>query len=185
MTHRPVGAGSSFAFTAGTASTSTAFSVQSDTLRVIAVGGAAHIAIGSSPTASSSDYYVPSGGSVTLALTKASNRVVGITTGTTTTIDFAEGTQSPFGIGDYVTLSASGQSYYDFTHQAVTSVNTSSGVNGYHQSRIVVNYNSSGIVTTFSSADATLRASQKLGAIGAAGSTGVLYYQQVQITNQA
>lgn len=184
MTHRPVGAGSSFSFT-GTATTSSAFSVQSDTLRIVAVGGAAHILIGSSPTASSSNYYVPSGGSVTLALTKASNRVVGITTGTSTTIDFAEGTQSPFGVGDSVTLSASGQSYYDFSHQIVTSVDTNSSINGYHQSRIVVSYNSSGILTAFSSADATLRTSQKLGAIGASGATGVLYHQQVQLTNQA
>ena len=67
MTHRPVGAGSSFSFT-GTATTSSAFSVQSDTLRIVAVGGAAHITIGSSPTATNTDYYVPSGGSVTLAL---------------------------------------------------------------------------------------------------------------------
>lgn len=184
MTHRPVGAGSSFSFT-GTATTSSAFSVQSDTLRIVAVGGAAHVAIGTNPTATSSDYYIPSGGSVTLALIKASNRVVGITTGTSTTIDFAEGTQSPFGVGDTVTLTASGQSYYDFSHQIVTSVNTSSGVNGYHQSRIIVSYNSSGIVTAFSSADATLRSSQKLGAIGATGATGVLYHQQVQLTNQA
>lgn len=184
MTHRPVGAGSSFSFT-GTATTSSAFSVQSDTLRIVAVGGAAHILIGSSPLATSSNYYVPSGGSVTLALTKASNRVVGITTGTSTTIDFAEGTQSPFGVGDSVTLSASGQSYYDFSHQIVTSVDTNSSINGYHQSRIVVSYNSSGIITAFSSADATLRTSQKLGAIGASGATGVLYHQQVQLTNQA
>lgn len=184
MTHRPVGAGSSFSFT-GTATTSSAFSVQSDTLRIVAVGGAAHILIGSSPTASSSNYYVPSGGPVTLALTKASNRVVGVTTGTSTTIDFAEGTQSPFGVGDSVTLSASGQSYYDFSHQIVTSVDTNSSINGYHQSRIVVSYNSSGIVTAFSSVDATLRTSQKLGAIGASGATGVLYHQQVQLTNQA
>ena len=184
MTHRPVGAGSSFSFT-GTATTSSAFSVQSDTLRIVAVGGAAHITIGSSPTATNTDYYVPSGGSVTLALTKASNRVVGIITGTTTTINFAEGTQSPFGVGDSVTLSASGQSYYDFSHQIVTSVNTSSGVNGFHQSRIIVSYNSSGIVTAFSSADATLRTSQKLGAIGVGGASGAIYYQQVQLTNQA
>ena len=184
MTHRPVGAGASFAFT-GTATTSSAFSVQSDTLRVVAVGGAAHIGVGTSPTATTSDYYVPSGTAVTIALTKASNRVVGVTTGTSTTIDFPEGTQAPFGVGDYVSLSASGQPYYDFIHQPVASVNTSSGVNGYFQTRIVVNYNSTGIVTAFSSPDATLRISQKLGAVGASGATGAIYYQQVQVTNQA
>jgi hypothetical protein len=76
MAHRPVGAGSSFAFTAGTAATSTSFSVQSSVLRVVAIGGAAHISIGGSVSATTADYFVPSGGTATLGLTKALNRVV-------------------------------------------------------------------------------------------------------------
>ena len=126
MTHRPVGAGSSFIFTAGAATTSSAFSVQSDTLRVVAVNAAAHVAIGTNPTATGTDYYIPSGQSATLALTKASNRVVGVTTGTTTIVTVPEGTQVPFGIGDYVTLTSNGQSYYNFSHAPVISVNTTS-----------------------------------------------------------
>ena len=77
--HKPVGVGASFSFAAGTATTSTAFSVQSSILRVVAVGGAAHISVGSTPSATAADYYVPSGGTTTLALTKASNRVAGVT----------------------------------------------------------------------------------------------------------
>ena len=184
MTHRPVGAGASFTFTAGSAATSSAFSVQSDTLRIAAIGGAAHVAIAASPTAATTDYYVPSGSTVTLAMTQASNKVVGVTTGTTTILTFAEGTQAPFGVGDYITLTASGQTYYNFTHQLISAVDTTSGVNGYFQGRVTVNYNSSGIVTAFSSADATAIASQKISAYGA-GAGGTLYYQQVQITNQA
>jgi len=183
MTHRPVGAGSSFAFSAGTATTSSAFTVQSDTVRVVAVGGAAFISVGATPSATSADYYVPSGGTATLALTKASNRVVGVTTGTTTIVNVPEGTQVPFGVGDYVTLTASGQSYYDFSHQRVISVDTSSGVDGYFQTRMTVNYNSSGIVTAFSPTDATVTASNKVSAYGVGA--GTLYYQQVQLTNQA
>ena len=184
MTHRPVGAGSSFTFTAGTATTSTTFSVQSDTLRVVAVGNAAHVAIGASPTATTTDYYIPSGSAITLALTKASNRVVGITTGTSTILIFAQGTQSPFGVGDYISLTANGQSYYDFVHRRVASVDTSSGINGFFQERISVSYDSSGIVTSFSSPNATAVISQRISAYGANGD-GSLYYQQVQITNQA
>ena len=184
MAHRPVGAGASFAFTAGTSSTSAAFSVQSDALRVVAVGAAAHVAIAASPIAATTDYYIPSGSAVTLALTKASNRVVGVTTGTSTILTFAEGTQAPFGVGDFITLTATGQSYYNFTHQQVASVDTSSGVNGYFQGRITVSYNSSGIVTAFAATDATAVVSQKIAAFGAGGA-GTLYYQQVQITNQA
>lgn len=183
MAHRPVGAGSSFAFTAGTATTSTSFSVQSSVLRVVAVGGAAHISIGGSVSATTADYFVPSGGTATLGLTKALNRVVGVTTGTTTIITVPEGTQIPFGVGDYVSLSASGQSYYNFTHHQVLSVDTSAGVNGYHQTRMTVNYNSSGIATAFSSSDAVVINSNKVSAYGVG--SGVLYYQQVQISGDA
>jgi hypothetical protein len=183
MAHRPVGAGSSFTFTAGAATTSSAFSVQSSVLRVVAIGGAAHVAIGVNPTATNTDYYVPAGDTVTLGLTKASNRVVGITTGTTTIVTVPEGTQVPFGVGDYVTLTASGQSYYNFTNQQVLSVDTSAGVNGYYQTRMTVNYNSSGIVTAFSSADASVIISNKISAYGVG--SGTIYFQQVQITGQA
>jgi hypothetical protein len=183
MAHRPVGAGSSFAFTSGVASTSTSFSVQSSVLRVVAVGGAAHISVGANPSATAADYYVPSGGTATLALTKASNRVVGVTTGATTIVTVPEGTQVPFGVDDYVSLSASGQSYYDFTHQRVLSVDTSSGVNGYFQTRMTIDYDSSGIATAFSSSDATVINSNKVSAYGVGA--GAVYYQQVQIAGDA
>ncbi len=183
MAHRPVGTGSSFAFTAGAASTSNPFSVQSSVLRVVAVGGAAHIAVGATPSATTGDYYVPSGGTATIALSKASNRVVGVTTGTTTIISVPEGTQVPYGPGDYVTLTVTGQSYYDFTHKEVLSVDTSSDVDGYFSTRMTVNHNSSGIVTAFSSSDATIINSNKVSAYGAGA--GTLYYQQVQISGDA
>ena len=183
MAHRPVGVSSSFTFTAGTASTSSSFSVQSDVLRIVAVGGSAHVAIAATPSATSYDYYIQSGTSATLALTKASNRVIGVTTGTTTIITVPEGTQVPFSVGNYVTLTASGQTYYNFTHAEVLSVDTSSGVNGYFQSKMTVNYNSSGILTAFSSEDARVSTSNKVSAYGAGA--GTIYYQQVQISGQA
>lgn len=186
MAHRPVGAGSSFSFTTGSASTSSSFSVQSNVLRIVAVGGAAHVTIGGTPSATSSDYYVPSGGTATLALTKSSNRVVGVTTGSTTIVTVPEGTQVPFGAGDYVSLSASGQSYYDFSHKQVLSVDSSAGFDGYHQTRMTIDHDSSGIATAFSSPDATVIASNKVSAISAAGSSaGTIFYQQVQISGDA
>ena len=181
MAHKPVGPGSSFAFTAGAASTSSAFSVQSNVLRVVAVGGAAHVLVDGNPSASNSDYYVPSGDTATLAITRASNRVVGVTTGSTTTITVPEGTQVPFGVGDYVTLS--GSTYHNFTHAEVLSVDTSSGVQGYHQTRMTVAYNSSGIATAFGASDASVTNSNKVSAYGVGA--GTLYYQQVQISGNA
>ena len=59
--------------------------------------------------------------------TKSSQRVVGVTTGTTTIIDFPEGTgQMPFRVGDAVTLTGV-QIYLTFTHKIVDSVNVISG----------------------------------------------------------
>ena len=86
MAHRPVGVGTSLA-TSATSAMTTSFVVQSDVLRIVAVTAGAFVAIGTNPIATISDYYIPAGSSATLAVTKASNRVVGVTTGTTTIID--------------------------------------------------------------------------------------------------
>jgi hypothetical protein len=180
--HKPVGLGSSIAITSGAATTSSALSVQTKALRVVAVSAGAFIGIGTSPTAATTDYYVPSGGTAVLALTPASQRVVGIITGTTTTIDFPSGTGSPFVVGDYVTLTSVGQPYYNFTHQPVTVVNSTSGYDGYFSTRITVSTNTAGIVTAFST-DGDLRDSIKISAYGTGA--GALYYQQVQIAGDA
>lgn len=183
MAHRPVGVSSSFTISSGSATTSSSFVVQSDVLRIVAVGSSAHVAIGTNPSASVADYFIPSGQTATLALTKASNRVVGVITGNTTIVSVPEGTQVPFGVGDFVTLTASGQSYYNFTHVPVISVDTSSGIGGYYQTRMTVNYNSSGIITAFNPIDSEIRLSQRVSAFGLG--PGTLYFQQVQITGQA
>lgn len=184
MAHQPVGSGTSFNITSSNA-TSGAISHQSDTVRVVAVGAAAHVAIGTSPVATTANYYVASGQEATISLGRpSSQRVVGITTGLTTTIDFPEGTGSPFNVGDAVSLTVTEQPYYDFSHKIVTSVDTSSNVGGYYNTRITVDNNSSGVVTAFGSPYAELRGSFKIGAITATGS-GTLYAQQVQITGVA
>jgi hypothetical protein len=180
--HKPVGLGNSIAITLATATTSSALSVQTKALRVVAVSAGAFIGIGTSPTAAATDYYVPSGGTAVLALSPASQRVSGITTGTTTTIDFPGGTGSVFVVGDYVTLTSVGQPYYNFTHQPVTAVDATSGVGGYFSSRIVVSTSTSGIITAFST-DGDLRKSIKVSAYGTGA--GTLYYQQVQIAGDA
>lgn len=182
MTHRPVGSGFSTAIASGSATASAAFSVQSNTLRLVAVGAAAHVAIGTEPTANISDYYIPANQVATLALTLGSQQVAGITTGTTTYIDFPQGTGGPFAVGDYVTLTCADQPYYQFTHQPVTSVNTSSGVAGYYSTRIGIETNTSGIVTAFNSRG-DLRRSLKVSNYGTG--SGTLYIQQVQISGQA
>lgn len=187
MAHRPVGSATSIAVTAVSAAT-THFSVQSDVLRLVALGADTFVAIGTAavPTATTSDYLIPSNGTATLAMTKTSQRVVGITTGTSTIITAPEGTQMPFGIGDRVTLTGADEPLYNsiINYAEVTAVDTTAGVNGYHQTRITVAANTSGIVTAFSAQNASLRGAVRVAARTTGGS-GTLYVQQVQITGQA
>lgn len=183
MTHRPVGSGVSF-ITSTTTSKSAAFSGRTNALRVVATGANAFVAIGTEPTATLSDYCVPAGTSATLAIDNGSARIVGVTTGTTTYVDFPEGQASPFGIGDYVSLTASNQSYYNFSHYPVVEVFNTSNQGGYYSTRIGIATDTTGIATAFADPDAVLRNSIKVAAITDTGS-GVLYTQQVQITGQA
>jgi hypothetical protein len=183
MAHRPVGSGVSFT-TSTTSSKSAAFSGRTNTLRLVATGANAFVAIGTEPTATTSDYCIPSGTSVTLAIDNGSAKIVGITTGTITYIDFPEGQASPFGIGDYVSLTASNQTYYNFNHYPVVQVYNTSNYEGYFSTRIGIATDTSGIATAFADPDTTLRNSIKVAAITDTGS-GILYTQQVQITGQA
>ena len=112
MAYRTVGAGQSIALT-GTATTSTAFKVQSNVLRIVASGADAYVAIGTDPVATTTDFIVPSSEPESLAMLKMSQRVVSITKGATTTLAAPEGTQMPFNIGDRVTLDFEGDTTND------------------------------------------------------------------------
>ena len=69
MAYRTVGAGQSIALT-GTATTSTAFKVQSNVLRIVASGADAYVAIGTDPVATTTDFIVTSSEPESLAMLK-------------------------------------------------------------------------------------------------------------------
>ena len=185
MAHKPVGNCVTFA-TSGTSAKSSAISQQASALRVVSVGQNAHVAVGPDPTATAANYYLVSNVPETISLgNPTSQRVVGITTGATTTIDFPEGTGCPFGVGDAVSLTVTGQSYHDFSHKLIASINTTSNVGGYYSTRIVVTNNSAGIVTAFDSQlYAELRGSFKVAVKNTSGS-GNAFVQQVQVSGDA
>ena len=192
MAHNPVSSGASIALTVDTANTSALMAHKANTLRVVLVGESgiqgAHVSIGTDASASTSDYYIAKDVHASINIFRpSSQRVVGITTGTTTTIEFPEGTGSPFGAGSSVAITVTGQSYYDdiINGNGVASVDNSAFGNG----KIVVNADTSGIVTAYDSSNyAELRNSFKVSAYGggaAAGKKGSLYYQQDQVTGEA
>ena len=191
MAHTPVGSGATISVSTSAATTSSLIAHQSNTLRVVLTGETGlegvNVSIGTDASATTSNYYVVKNVPATINIFRpSSQRVVGITTGATTTIEFPEGTGSPFGAGSSVAITVTGQSYYDdiINGNGVASVDNSAFGNG----KIVVNADTSGIVTAYDSSNyAELRNSFKVSAYGegaAAGKKGALYYQQVQISGE-
>ena len=191
MTVRTVGIGSSVPLNS-TAKLSNAFNVQSNVMRIVAKGASAHVAITTGPLATNTDFFILSGEEEQIALTKGSQVVVGITTGTTTILEAPEGTQMPFIIGDYVTLDTANDANYTtlINHVKVTDVkNTIPSIDGggYTRSRVTVDANTAGIITAYTSnSGGSLMTSKKISAKIADGetasSTACLYFQQVQKT---
>tara|TARA_B100000131_G_scaffold28566_1_gene26876 strand:+ start:420 stop:989 length:570 start_codon:yes stop_codon:yes gene_type:complete len=189
MTLATVGAGTSI--TTGTATQkSIPISGKSSALRVVATGQNTFVAIGTEPAATATDFILPANSSAVLSINSASARIVSYTKGSTTILDFPEGTSSPFVAGQFVSLSCSTQTDFDFTHKRVKTVfnqartsQSFAGENFFGQ-RIIVEHNSSGVSGTFNDPDATLRSSFKVAAMTDTGS-GKLHIQQVQIAGQA
>ena len=192
MAYRTVGAGQSIALT-GTATTSTAFKVQSNVLRIVASGADAYVAIGTDPVATTTDFIVTSSEPESLAMLKMSQRVVSITKGATTTLAAPEGTQMPFNIGDRVTLDYEGDSTNDSNYTTlindtkVVGKSRSAGVGGDFSEKVTVEANTSGVSTAFTpTGNATLFMSNKVSVISPnPTAASVVYIQQVQTTGSA
>ena len=192
MAHRTVGAGQSIALT-GTATTSSAFKVQSNVLRIVATGANAYVAIGTDPVATTSDYIVTTQGSESLAMLRMSQRVVGITKGSTTVLEAPEGTQMPFNIGDRVTLDYEGNTINDSNYTTlindtkVVGKSRSAGVGGDFLEKITVEANTAGVSTAFTpTGNATLFQTNKVSVISPnPTAAAVVYIQQVQTTGSA
>ncbi len=192
MAYRTVGARQSIALT-GTATTSTAFKVQSNVLRIVASGADAYVAIGTDPVATTTDFIVPSSEPESLAMLKMSQRVVSITKGATTTLAAPEGTQMPFNIGDRVTLDFEGDTTNDSNYTTlindtkVVGKSRSAGVGGDFSEKVTVEANTSGVSTAFTpTGNATLFMSNKVSVISPnPTAASVVYIQQVQTTGSA
>jgi len=192
MAYRTVGAGQSIALT-GTATTSTAFKVQSNVLRIVASGADAYVAIGTDPVATTTDFIVSSSEPESLAMLKMSQRVVSITKGTTTVLAAPEGTQMPFNIGDRVTLDYEGNTINDSNYTTlindtkVVGKSRSAGVGGDFSEKVTVEANTAGVSTAFTpTGHATLFMSNKVSVISPnPTAASVVYIQQVQTTGSA
>ena len=200
MAHRTVGVGQTIRLS-GTATTSSAFTVQSNVLRVVASDGNAYVAIGTDPVATATDYLVTSNQPETLAMLKQSQRVISITNGATTVLAAPEGTQMPFNLGDRVTLVVEDTSKIDTNYLTgdnpivdVKVIGKSRGASpvvagfgGDFSEKITVEANTSAVSTAFSpTCHATLFMSNKVSVMSPnSNANSVVQIQQVQTTGSA
>ena len=164
MAHSPiVGTGISFAaVAAGTVSTS--FAIKSPYLRITPRSAGVHVAFSQTAATVTTDeggYYIPSGTSETLAMSRYSQKVVGITIGATTVLTCPEGQQMPFNVGNLVRLvcpitSSNGDivNQYNFTAQVIAIDNTASTYDGTFQTKVTVDAVTTGVATAFAESNA-------------------------------
>jgi hypothetical protein len=161
-------------------STSDPISLQSGYLRIIPEADA-YVEIGYTPTISTStSLWLKAGEIAVIKEPVRSQPVVGVSTGTTTTISLPGGTGSCVSVGDYVALTGIQPAGINTTFAQVSSVLNTDPRNGYQSDRIVLNWNTSsitGVITATSSAE--IRKAVKV----ATNSSGVTHITEVQITN--
>ena len=173
--------------TSGSSAKSAAQSHKTKYLRVVAKSNDAYIAIGGEPTATTASFYLVANVPEVISTGQVrSQPVQNVTKGATTIIDFQSGTGSQFVVGDYVTLTAPGQTSFAFSHKEVTAVNRTANFDGYHGTRITENNDSSSVSGTWDETllGSDLRASLKVAALQAGGA-GTVKIQQVQIVGDA
>ena len=163
MAHSPiVGTGISFAaVAAGTVSTS--FAIKSPYLRITPRTAGVHVAFSQTAATVTTDeggYYIPSGTSETLAMSRYSQKVVGITIGATTVLTCPEGQTMPFNVGNLVQLvcpitSSNGDivNQYNFTAQVTAIDNTASTYDGTFQTKVTVDAVTTGVSTAWTASN--------------------------------
>jgi len=173
--------------TSGSSAKSAAQSQQTKYLRVIAKTNDAYIAVGGEPTATTASFYLVKDVPEVISTGQVrSQPVQNITKGNPTIIDFQSGTGSQFVVGDYVTLTAPGQTSFAFSHKEVTAVNRTAGYDGYHGTRITVDANTTGASGTWDEAKlgSDLRESFKVAVLQESGA-GTVKIQQVQVVGDS
>ena len=163
MAHSPiVGTGISFAaVAAGTVSTS--FAIKSPYLRITPRSAGVHVAFSQTAATVTTDeggYYIPSGTSETLAMSRYSQKVVGITNGATTVLTCPEGQQMPFNVGNLVRLvcpitSSNGDivNQYNFVALVTAIDNTASTYDGTFQTKVTVDAVTTGVSTAWTASN--------------------------------
>ena len=193
MAHSPI-VGTGISITTALASAmSTSFAIKTPYVRITAREEGAHVAFSQtavSVTADTGSYYIPAGTSETLAMSRYSQKVVGITIGATTVLTCPEGQTMPFNVGNVVQLvcpitSSNGDivNQYNFVALVTAIDNTAMQAYGTFQTKVTVDAITTGVSTAWTAsngrADTVLYSAGRLAARtdGAAGNINIIQVQ--------
>ena len=200
MAHNPVGDNVVLAVT-NSSGQSASLPQQSDTVRVVNTGASGvHVAIGSTPVATTANYFIASNDKAVISLGQPSaQQVVYVektTGGALTTCTLPQGViGAPFEVGDTVALT-SNKSGWNFQHHEITAItfpSFSDSTGDLAQCvTVTVSFDSSGYSGTWVNSDSgggdygTLRKTFQVAGIATVAShPGTLNIQQVQVSGDA
>ena len=165
MAHSPI-VGTGISMTTALASAmSTSFAIKTPYVRITAREEGAHVAFSQtavSVTADTGSYYIPAGTSETLAMSRYSQIIVGITTTTSdsTILTCPEGQTMPFNVGNVVQLvcpitSSNGDlvNQYNFTAVVTAIDNTAMQAYGTFQTKVTVDAITTGVSTAWTASN--------------------------------
>ena len=165
MAHSPI-VGTGISMTTALASgMSTSFAIKTPYVRLTAMGEGAHVAFSQTSrtvTADTGSYYIPAGTSETLAMSRFSQIIVGITstTGDSTILTCPEGQTMPFNVGNVVQLvcpitSSNGDlvNQYNFTAVVTAIDNTAMQAYGTFQTKVTVDAITTGVSTAWTASN--------------------------------
>jgi hypothetical protein len=157
-------------------STSDSIAVKSGYFRIVPETDA-YVEIGTSPGVSTTNsIWVKAGTELILKETPISQKIVGITTGTTTIVYIPEGTFSDFSIGDTVQLTGISPSGINTSSASISAIDTTGGVGGGFSRKISLSWDTSS-QSAPTNTNGELRRVIKIGA----SSTGKVHITEIQI----
>jgi hypothetical protein len=159
----------------GTATTSNPIALKSGYLRVSTGLTSVYVETGSDPVATVNSFQITPYGSEVLKERIARQRIVGITTGTSTVVTFDDNAGNPFLVGDYASIQNVTTAGINTEHKLVTAVTDDS---------LTLDYNTTSIAGPIVAVGANIARSVKVSVMSASDTQDVSITEVVQLVTE-
>jgi hypothetical protein len=161
--------------TVGSAVTSNPIALKSGYLRVSTGSTSVYVETGETPVATVNSFNLGPFGNEVLKERIARQRIVGITTGTSTVVLFDNNAGNPFLVGDYASIEGVTTAGINTEHKEVTDV--------YNDS-LVLDYDTSSVTGVITATNASIARSVKVSVLSASGDQPVSITEIVQLVTE-